>query len=275
LRKIGTGLKFVIVGGIAIAIFFFLFPVLWLVLTSLKTTKLVFSVPPAFLFRPTFQSYYDLFIRKGFGQYVLNSAYVACFSTVVGLILAIPAAYILSQAKRGFSRALLVGLLIIRMVPPIIFLVPIYIVYSKLDLLGSRLGLMLGYQVFLIPFATWVIWSSFKDLPRDLADASRIDGCSPIETLLYIFLPLAIPTIGVAFIFCFIFCWNEFMFALVLTGRVTRTAPVVTATFLGERDIDWPAIAAAGTALITPTVVLMFFVAERLVRGLTAGALKE
>ncbi|MEN3189206.1 MAG: carbohydrate ABC transporter permease [Atribacterota bacterium] len=205
----------------------------------------------------------------------MNSASVACLSTIIGLVLAIPAAYVLSQVRGGLSRTSLVGLLIIRMIPPIIFLVPIYIIYNRLNLLGSRLGLIFGYQVFLVPFATWVIWSFFKDLPRDLVDASRIDGCSPIGTLLHIFLPLATPIVSVAFIFCFIFCWNEFMFALVLTGRVTRTAPVITATFLGERDIDWPAIAAAGTALITPTVVLMFFVAERLVRGLTAGALKE
>lgn len=273
-KQLKPGLKIGITIGIVVVIFFFLFPLYWLVITSLKTTKLVFSVPPAIFFRPTFQSFYNLFVNKEVYRYMLNSLIIASFSTLVGLFLGTMAAYTLSQIKSGFGKISLIGLLIIRMLPLIIFLVPLYVIYSKLHLLDTYRGMILGYQVFLVPFATWVIWSFFKNLPTELVDASRIDGCSPVKTLLHIFLPLSIPALGVVFIFCFIFCWNEFMFALVITGRATRTTPVVAATFIGERGIDWTMIAAISTVLILPTVTLMFFVAGHLVRGLTAGALK-
>lgn len=267
--------KLGIVVGMIVVIVFFLFPFLWLLLTSVKTDKLIFSTPPPLIFKPSFSAYCNLVGNVEFRKHMLNSLIVAFSSSAIALLLGTMAAFGYNQIKGKFSKISLIGLLTIRMVPYIIFLVPIYVIYSKLGILDTYLGLITTYQVFLLPFSIWMIWNFFEGLPKELSDASKVDGCSPVKTLFFIYIPLSIPILGIVFIFNFIFCWNEFIIALILSGNVTRTVPVFIASLVGDRRIEWAQIAAAGALLVLPAVVLTFFLAKYFVSGLTGGAVKE
>ena len=260
--------------GLVAAFLFFMFPVYWLLTTSLKTEDQIFSVPPPLLFVPTLSGYVELFGSSVFLHNLLNSLLVALTSSIIAMTLSAMCGYGISRLRSRLGKVILIGLLTVRMVPYVIFIVPIYLIFSNLRLLDTYPSLILSYQLFVLPFTIWMCWTYFSSIPDEVVDAARVDGSSPISTLLYIFIPLSIPMLGIAFIFSFIFFWNEFIFALVLTGRSTRTAPIFIASLVGDRRIAWGAIAAGGMVLALPTIVMTFLLAKHFVTGLTAGALK-
>ena len=260
--------------GMVAAFLFFMFPVYWLLTTSLKTEEQIFSVPPPLLFVPTLSGYVELFGSSVFLHNLLNSLLVALTSSIIAMTLSAMCGYGISRLRSRLGKLILIGLLTVRMVPYVIFIVPIYLIFSNLRMLDTYPSLILSYQLFVLPFSIWMCWTYFSSIPDEVVDAARVDGSSPISTLLYIFIPLSIPMLGIAFIFSFIFFWNEFIFALVLTGRSTRTAPIFIASLVGDRRIAWGAIAAGGMMLALPTIVMTFFLAKHFVTGLTAGALK-
>lgn len=269
-RRVNIGAVIGMVG----AFLFFMFPVYWLVTTSLKTEAQIFSVPPPLLFIPTLSGYVELFSSSVFLHNLMNSLLIALASDAIAMTLSVMCAYGISRLQSRLGKIILIGLLTVRMVPYVVFIVPIYLIFSNLRLLDTFPALILSYQLFVLPFSIWMCWTYFASIPAEVVDAARVDGSSPVGTLLHIFVPLSIPMLGIAFIFSFIFFWNEFIFALVLTGRSTRTAPIFIASLVGDRRIAWGAIAAGGTILAFPTIIMTCFLAKHFVSGLTAGALK-
>ncbi len=261
------------VGTIAVLVVF-LFPVFYLLLTSLKTQVDAFRVPPVWIFRPTFTNYTEVFQLYPFGHFLINSLIVASASTVVAVTLGAMAAYALARFTFRRARDLAFWILSIRMTPPVAAIIPIFIIMRTLGLLDTWLSLVIAYSTMNLPFATWLLRGFFQDIPRELDESALVDGCSWFSAFARVALPLAAPGIVVTAIFVFIFSWNEFLFALILTATRAETLPVAVTGFIRETGIMWGHMAAAGVVIMAPMAVFSLFVQRYMVRGLTMGAIK-
>ena len=248
-----------------------LFPLGWMVLASLRNNVDIISFPPT-LFAPiTFDNYLGLVKQYTFGKYVVNSVIIALGSTLLGLLLGVPAAY--AAARYKMQRWAFLTLLA-RMAPGVLFLIPWYIVTIQFRLTDSYLTVIATHTVITMPVIVWLMLSFFEDLPPEVEEAAMIDGCSPYQVLLRVALPLSVPGLTVSGILAFIFSWNYFLFALVLAGVHTMPLTVAAFQFIGVSMIDWGGLAAAATVISFPPLILTLFVQRWLVRGLTAGAVK-
>lgn len=252
----------------------FLFPVAFLILTSLKKQVDVFRIPPTWIFRPTFEEYRGVFQLYSFGQFLVNSLVVASVSTVVAVVLGALAAYGLARFTFRGSRDLAFWILSIRMTPPVAAIIPIFILMRMLGLLDTRAGLIIAYTTMNLPFATWLLRGFFQEVPRELDESALVDGCSWFSAFLRVVLPLAAPGLVVTAIFVFIFSWNEFLFALILTATKSETLPVAVTGFIRETGVMWGHMAAAGVVIMAPMALFSLAVQRYMVRGLTMGAIK-
>ncbi|MHB1415492.1 MAG: carbohydrate ABC transporter permease [Chloroflexota bacterium] len=250
-----------------------LFPFLWLLQMSLKIEAEAFKMPPKLLFVPTLQNYRDLLDSK-FLRYFGNSAISSTSTTVLALLLGVPAAYALSRARFGNNAAVAMWILFTRMVPPIAFGIPFFMVYRNLGLIDTLYGLVLIYLTFNLSLVVWMMRSFFDGLPRSLEEAAYIDGAGRTEAFLRITLPLAGPGLATTAIFCFLMSWNDFFFSLILTRTNAMTAPVGIVNFMNYEGWEWGKITAASTLIALPILLISFLVRKYLVQGLTAGALK-
>lgn len=249
------------------------FPILWLLLTSFKPTRLIQTWPPTFLFWPTL-FHYGKVMTGEFARFFLNSALVATGSVVVSLLFGIPAAYALARFRFTGKDDLTFWILTTRMAPPFGFIVAFFLIFRTLGLLNTYLALILVYLTFNLSFVIWMLKGFIQEIPVQIEEAARVDGCSRSGTLVRIVVPLAAPAIISTAILSFILSWNEFFFALVLTGRDTRTVPVALSTFIGSMGIEWGNMAALSVLAILPIIALAMAVQKYLVRGLTMGAMK-
>jgi multiple sugar transport system permease protein len=249
-----------------------LFPVLWLVQLSLKTELESFQMPPR-LFVPTLENYVALFSGK-FARSFGNSLVVSVATTVVSMLLGVPAAYALARARVRGEGAIALWVLTTRMAPPIAFAIPFFLAYRWAGLIDTLTGLVVIYLTFNLSLVIWMMRTFFEGLPRSLEDAAAIDGASPWTIFLRITLPLAAPGLATTAIFCFLFSWNDFFFALVLTRSQASTAPVAIVNFMNYEGWEWGKIGAGGTMIMLPVVLFSLLVRRYLVRGLTAGAIK-
>ncbi|HET6946632.1 MAG TPA: carbohydrate ABC transporter permease [bacterium] len=252
----------------------FLFPVLYLILTSLKTQVDAFQYPPVWIFRPTFSNYREVFDLYPFGHFLVNSLIVASASTVAAVALGAMAAYALARFSFRRSKDVAFWILSIRMTPPVAAIIPIFILMRMLGLLDSWASLVIAYSTMNLPFATWLLRGFFSEIPRELDESALVDGCSWFSAFRRIALPLAAPGLVVTAIFVFIFSWNEFLFALILTATKAQTLPVAVTGFIRETGIMWGHMAAAGVIIMTPMVMFSLAVQRYMVRGLTMGAIK-
>jgi multiple sugar transport system permease protein len=248
-------------------------PFLWLLQMSVKADRDIFTLPPALLFSPTLEHYralWDTPFRRSF----VNSAVVSLTSTALAMLLGVPGAYALSRAR--FRRAAALDLLILasRMAPPIAFTIPYFLAYRHLGLLDTRLGLVIIYLTFNLSLVVWLMRSFFDATPRALEEAAWIDGASLSQAFARIVLPLAAPGLAATGILCFLYSWNDFFFALILTRTEAMTEPVAVVNFMNYEGWEWGKIAAGGTLVMLPVLVFSVVVRNYLVRGLTAGALK-
>ena len=250
-----------------------LFPVLWLVQLSLKVENEAFLMPPKLLFWPTFENYVALFQGK-FARSFGNSLIVGVATTLISLLLGVPAAYALSRAGFQADKGIGLWILTTRMAPPIAFAIPFFLTYRYLGLIDTLLGLVIIYLTFNLSLVIWMMRTFFDGLPRSLEEAAEIDGASPWRAFLQIALPLAGPGLATTAIFCFLFAWNDFFFALVLTRSRAQMAPVAIVNFMNYEGWEWGKIAAGGTMIMLPVVAFSLLVRRYLIRGLTAGALK-
>jgi len=254
---------------------FCLGPFLWQLLTSLKPTEELITLPPILPSHVSFQSYENVFEGRPFERIILNSAVVAVSTTVLSLLIGSLAGYSLAALKiRG--KQLTLGLILsISMFPPIATVSPLFIIIRALGLRDTYIALIVPYAAFALPLTIWIVTNFFKEIPADLQEASKIDGCTPFQTFFKVYLPLAAPGLVTAGILVFIFSWNEFLYALTFTTTErSQTIPVGIALFPGLFEIPWGDIAAATIIVTIPIVLVVFSFQRRIVSGLTAGSVK-
>jgi len=247
-------------------------PILWMVAAGFKSSAAVTAYPPRLLFHPTAANYATLFARMPFLDYAWNSVVIAGGASAIGLLLGVPAAFAVSWNRMAWPA---VAMLAARMAPGALFLLPWFVMFSAIHAVGSYWVLILTHAVITLPLALWIMLPFFDALPRSVIEAALIDGCSDAGVLTRVALPLVAPGLAVAAILCFVFAWNYFLFALVLSGFSTTPLVVAAFNFVGEGVTDWGALMAAATLIGLPPVLLAFFVQRRLVGGLAAGAVKE
>ena len=255
---------------------FALAPYAWMVLTSIKPQVELATWPVQYLPRnATLEHYRVLLSRTSFGVNLLNSVVIATGAAVLGLGVAIPAAYAFSRFRFRARRGLMTGFLVINMFPVVLLIIPLFVLMKQLALLDTFLGVILGHSTFAIPFAIWMLTSYFNAIPQDLDEAAMIDGATRLETIRMIILPLVAPGVATAGIYIFITSWNEYLFAMMLSGQAVRTVTVALQLFIGEFTIQWGLLTAGGTLIALPVTLLFLLVQRRLVGGLTAGAVKS
>jgi multiple sugar transport system permease protein len=264
------------VGALA-ALAFAVIPLLWMVLTSVKTNREITQdtslIPQAL----TTANYVSLFSGREFGAYLTNSIIVTFVSVAIALILGTQAAYVLARfrLRGGMQRYVGFSLLMVRLQPPIVIIIPIFLVAQGVGLLNTRLSLIVVYAAFNVTIVVWMMESFFREIPVDLEEAAMVDGDTRFTAFRRIVLPLAAPGLVATGIFAAITTYNEFLFALVLTSTpAAETMPIGAATLIGRINVDWGAMSAAGVVGALPIVIFSIFVQKHLVRGLTMGAVK-
>ncbi len=247
-------------------------PIAWMVSTSLKTEEEAVSLPPHLLFAPTFSHYAEAF-NNAFTEFAWNSVIAAGVSTIIVILLAIPAAYALSVQAVDKWRDALFFFISTKMMPIAAGIVPLYLIARNLDLLNTRLVLILLYVGMNLPLAIWMIRSFMIELPRELLEAARIDGASPLREMTSIILPLIKPGLASTALLCFIFAWNEYFLAVNFTNTI-GTLPVFLQKFLSFGKLYTAQVAAVATLVNIPVVAAGWMAQKSLVRGLTFGAVK-
>lgn len=265
------------VGAIAFAMLVALLPIAWMIATSFKTNREATQDGTILPSQPTIASYESLFTRREFASYFGNALIVTATAVAIALVVGSLAAYALARFRLrfGLERHLAFVLLIARMLPPVVLIVPVYLTMQRLELLDTKLGLILLYAALDVSLVVWMMDSFFREIPVDLEEAAMVDGDSRLTAFRRIVLPLAAPGLVATAIFAVIVTYNEFLFALLLTSTPdAQTMPVGAATLMGRINIDWGAMAAAGTLGALPIVIFAMLVQRHLVRGLTLGAVK-
>jgi multiple sugar transport system permease protein len=250
-----------------------LFPFAWTLLTSLKPTSLAFAMPPVWVFSPTIESFLALFRRYDITKYIVNSVLVACGATLIAVVSGSLAAYSSARYRTG-GRLFLVFILVTQLVPPIVIALPIYLVFQSARLIDTRWALLLAYPTFGLPFTVWLLRQFFQEIPFELEEAAWIDGATRFGGFWRVALPLAWPGIITAAIFNFLFSWNEFLYALVLTVDKAETVTIGAANFITVDAILWGEVTAITALIILPPLAFVLAVRKNIVRGLTLGAVK-
>jgi len=250
-------------------------PLVWMLMTSFKVEADIFRTPPVILFPPTTQAWQrTIFDNDQFLRYFANSALVSVSVTFLTVSASSLAAYALARYDFAGSRLLALGILSARLVPGATMIIPYFVLFRWLRLIDTIPGLTLAYVGFSLPFACWLMYGFFLEIPGDVEDSARVDGCSDLQTFWHVSLPLTLPGLGTTAILVFIGAWNEFLFSLVLAGREAKTLPVYLASSVTEHYVRWGDLFAVAAVMIVPMVLLTILVQKSLVRGLTAGAVK-
>ena len=265
------------IAAIAVVIFF-LVPILWQVLTSVKLNRDIAAVPTVYIPRQiTLEHYLSLFTRRPFGLYILNSAFVSFTSTLLCLALGTPAAYALARVRLAGKRIIIASILIVTLFPAVLLFLGLLEIVQSLNLANNFLALIIPYTAINLPLTILVMRSFFEQLPKDLEDSARVDGYNTYQMLLQILLPMTVPALVTTGILTFISAWNEFIFALTFISRESmKTIPVATAQLSGASvfEIPYGSMAAATILGTLPLVLLVLFFQRKIVQGLTAGAVK-
>lgn len=259
---------------IAVYLIVTLAPYLWLMMTSFKTRLDAFSIPPKLVFRPTLSNYVVAFRDKGFTSNLMNSLVVTAATTVFSLVLGLPSAYAFSRFSLKGDQILYFYLLGTRFTPVIVLALPLYLIMAKTRLLDTFIGVVIAHTAFNLAFVVWMMKGFFDTVPTEIDEAGRVDGCSWPGVFLRIVLPLTLNGVAATAIFCAINSWNEFLMALILTGRRTATLPVAIPGLLTPQGTFWGQIAAVGSVITIPVFILAFCVQKYMIRGMTFGAIK-
>ena len=259
---------------LAVVLVIFLTPIYIIASSSVKPSPILFQKPPAFIFAPTLDHYVSLFTLRPFGKFILNSLIVAFGSTAFSLTFGTMAAYAISRIKHKRMNDVAFWILSMRMFPPIAVVVPYYIIFKTLGLLDTPFALIIVYSTANIPLTTWLMKGFFDEVPTALEEAAAVDGHGLISTFWRVTLPLAAPGLAVSAVFCFIFSWNEFLFALMLTGSKAQTATVAVMSFWSSDAVQWGRIMAGSFIILIPGIIFVLTCQRWLVRGLTMGSVK-
>jgi len=251
------------------------FPILWMVITSFKTELEAFSTPPSLLFfHWTTENYAAVQERSDYLKHVVNSIVVAGGSTVIAMLIAIPAAWSMAFAPSARTRDVLLWILSTKMMPSVGVLVPIYLIYRDTALLDTRIGLVLILCLGNLPIVIWMLFTYFKEIPKDILEAARMDGATIGRELVYVLAPMAVPGIASTLLLNVILAWNEAFWTLNLSTSEAAPLTVFIASYSSPEGLFWAKLSAASTLAIVPILILGWFSQRQLVRGLTFGAVK-
>jgi multiple sugar transport system permease protein len=270
-RHLTAALKY---GVVAVVVVFFGFPILWTVLTSIKPIDLIPRVPPVWIFEPTLEHFRTIFEEKGLASSLANSFIVATVSTALALLVGVPAAYAFARFEFRGKESLAFYFLSARMTPPIAVIVPFFLISRDLHLLDTQLVLIIAYMTFNFAFVIWLLRGFFAEIPPDLDEAAMVDGSTRFGAFVRVVLPLALPGVVAAGIISFIFSWNEFLFALVLTSMEAKTLPVAAAGFVTDRLVLWGNLCATAVVIFVPIMIFAVLTRRHLIRGMTLGAIR-
>jgi sorbitol/mannitol transport system permease protein len=255
--------------------FLIFFPILWMVLASFKTELEAFSVPPSFLFFDwTLENYATVQSRSDYLLHAMNSIIVAGGSTLIAMLIAIPAAWSMSFAPTKRTKDILLWMLSTKMMPPVGVLVPIYLLYRTFGMLDTLGGLILVLCLGNLPIVVWMLFTYFKEIPKDILEAARMDGATVGRELIYVLTPMAVPGIASTLLLNVILAWNEAFWTLNLSTSAAAPLTVFIASYSSPEGLFWAKLSAASTLAIAPILVLGWFSQRQLVRGLTFGAVK-
>ncbi|MCG6901310.1 MAG: carbohydrate ABC transporter permease [Rhodobacter sp.] len=266
--------------------FIYFFPVFWIILTAFKTRTDALATPPKLFFTPTLDNFTSVFYRASIttgtsqatdmGLYFFNSIFIAGTSVGLALIVGTLAAYAFSRYPLRGNDTYLFIILTTRMMPPIVVIIPIFLMFRLSGLAGSYWGIILLYTAFNIPFSVWLVKSFFDELNPEIEDAARMDGATEGRVFFRFCIPQILAGLSATFVFGLILTWNEFLFALLLTGVETRTVPVAMARTLGgEVGVDYGLLAAIVTLFLIPIFFVTFLLQNQLLRGVTFGTVKK
>lgn len=270
-RKVHPALNVLYVVGLVLLFIAFMFPFVWMIVSSFKTQSEILTMPPKWIFTPTMKNYKEVLEGQDFIYYILNSFVTAAGATLAALVLGLPAAYAIARRKMpslGFT------ILVARIVPGITFLIPWFMIFSRLHMVDTLPALILAHMLVTMPFVVWVMIPFFEGIPGELVESARVDGCTEQYAFLRVVLPISGPGIITGSIMAFVFSWNNFMFSVILTGARTKTLPVAIFNFLSYSEVNWGGLMAASVIITLPVLVLAMMTQKYIVRGLTAGAVK-
>jgi multiple sugar transport system permease protein len=250
-----------------------LFPVFWMMTLMVKPEVVMFIRPTVWLFEPTLD-HFAFLLDEGFLWHLWSSLIVASASTVLVVIIGTPAAYAFARFPIRRSDDLFIFILATRMAPPVCLIIPFYLIYAKIGLIDTYIGLVLAYLTFNLSFYVWVMRSFCRDLPVELEEAALVSGYPRWQVLLKIVFPLVRPGMVSAAVLCFIFAWNEFLYAFMLGGDKIKTLPVGIPTLITTQGVRWGEMSVVGIVGLLPVLVAVFFLQKHIVRGLTMGAVK-
>lgn len=257
--------------GLAVILLIVCFPFIWMVLASFKTQVQIMSMDKLFVFEPIVDNYKTVFSDYEFVKPIMNSLIIGLSSTLLAIVLGLPAAYSISRYKQTMLGLVI---LMVRFIPGITFLIPWYVIFSKLGLVDTHFALSLSHLLINLPFIIWIMIPYFDSLPKELEEAAIVDGSSILGLFFRIILPLSVPGIITASLLSFIFSWNNLVFSMALAGGNTQTLPLAIFNFISYAAIDWGALMAAAVLITVPILLISLLTQRFIIQGLTAGAVK-
>ena len=273
-QKLKKALRYVAIYGGLLILYF---PIIWMLVCSLKPNDTLFGTPPRLIPSKVTADHYITVLRDTqFLLWVLNTFALSIGSAVLSVTLAIPGAYGLSRFRYGSKGRVQIGVLVVYMIPPILLCIPLFVLFSRLRLIDTRIGLILAYTVFSVPFCLWFLKSYLDTIPEELDEQATIDGCSRFMALWRIIVPLATPGIFAASVYGFVRGWAEYLYALIFINTESKsTISVGLAYMIKASNIPWGPLLAASMMSMIPTILFFMFIERHFVAGLAAGALKE
>lgn len=250
-------------------------PICLIAITSFKSPLALLAGDGVFTLSGFFTgNYVRVLFEDMFGQYVLTSTLIALGSTGLSLLFAAPAAYGLAKINFGFNGGLAFGVLCLRMIPPIVLALPIFVLFRFLGLNDSVFGLIIAHTTFNLPFAIWILVPFFEEIPKDYEEAASIDGLSRWQTFRYVTLPLSKTGLLVSSIFCFLMSWNDFLFSLILAGSSTTTAPLAINAYMTSDRVEWGPMTAASCLILVPAFFFCVYLQKHMIKGVNSGGVK-
>ncbi len=257
--------------GVAFVVFF---PILWMGLASIKSELDAVATPPKILFHPTLENYHDINERANYLKFFMNSIVESVGATIVCILLAAPAAYAMAFYPTRKTKDILMWMLSTKMMPAVGVLVPIYLLFIKSNLLDTQTGMIIVYTLMNLPIVVWMLYSFFREVPKEILEAGRMDGAGPRQQLLELLLPLSLPGIMSTALLSIIICWNEAFWSINLTAAQAAPLTAFIASFSSPEGLFWAKLSAASFLAIAPILVFGWLTQRQLVRGLTFGAVK-
>lgn len=273
--KTSRRLQAIGLGGLSwlIALLIF-FPILWMLMTSFKTEIDAFATPPLFFFHPTLENYLHIQERSDYLHFAWNSVAISFSATLISLLIAVPAAYSMAFYETKRTKQTLLWMLSTKMLPPVGVLMPIYLLAKGAGLLDSKLGLIIIYTLVNLPIVVWMVYTYFKDIPRDILEAARLDGATLLQEMLRVLLPISKGGLASTVLLSLILCWNEAFWSLNLTSSQAAPLTALIASYSSPEGLFWAKLSAVSTLACAPILIFGWISQKQLVRGLSFGAVK-